>query len=195
MGQELTLSVPTRVTDVNLKIKGGEEVMMQTLTMNRERCLNRELVDSFFRTLRHNSDDVIQQKLNNAGKTDRRAKSARCQEFVKQELFPSWDLRLKAVGFCEKEAFALKQELDEKYGATSVSAGQIREARMDPYAAAERLEAKESHYAQWKDLNRWIGNQHGIERILQRNAANILARSCDPDTAYFTEFEEFRKSL
>ncbi|SCU89329.1 LAME_0E03004g1_1 [Lachancea meyersii CBS 8951] len=195
MGQDLVLNTQIRITDPNLKTKGGDDVIMQTLTMNRDRCLNRKLVDSFFKVLRHNNDDVIRQKLNNTGEKNKKAVNARCKEFVTQDLYPSWDLRLRAIGFCENEASCLKRELDAKHGTESSAQRPILNARMDPYAAAESTAVRESYYQQWRELTRWVDNQRGIEQILQRTAADILARACNPYTSYLADFEKFRKSV
>ncbi|SCU83587.1 LAFA_0D04500g1_1 [Lachancea sp. 'fantastica'] len=194
MGQDLVLEAQVRVTDPNLKTKGWDNVTVQTLTLNRERCLNRELVDSFFRVLRHNSDDVIRQKLNNTKEKNEKAVKLRCKEFVAQDLYPSWDLRLRAIDFCGREASSLKRELDERY-ASDASQRPILEARMDPYAAAESVASKEAHFQQWRELTRWIDNQRRIEQILQRTGSGVLARACDPDTSYIDDFENFRKSI
>ncbi|CEP62807.1 Mix23p LALA0_S06e04302g [Lachancea lanzarotensis] len=194
MGQDLILKAQVRGTDPNLKTKGWDDVTVHTLTLNRERCLSRELVESFFRFLRHNSDDVIRQKLNNTKEKNERAAKTRCKEFVTQDLFPSWDLRLRAIDFCDREASSLKRELDEKY-APDGSHGPVLAARMDPYAAADSVATREAYLRQWSELRRWVDNQRGIEQILQRTGTGVLARACDPDTSYIDEFEKFRKSI
>ncbi|SCU97531.1 LADA_0H06766g1_1 [Lachancea dasiensis] len=197
MGHEITLQVPARVADPNLNFKGQDHAAMQTLTLNRGKCLKRELVDSFFRVSRHNSDDVIQQKLNDTnGPKNDQSKTTRCRQFVEQELYRGWDLRLKALNFCEQEAADLKQELDGKMEAEiRTEKSPVLTARMDPYAAAEDLELRQARYEQWRQLTKWISNQRAVEDILQKNAAKVLTRACDPDTAYIDDFKKFRASM
>lgn len=195
MDKELTLRAPARVLDTNLVTKGGDVAKTEQLTMTRERCLNRELIDSFFGILRHNSDDVIRQKLNNMNNLGAKAKTANCQKFVHEELFPSWGLREAAIRYCEREAQSLKQELDAKYGNSPQLQQPVLDARVDPYAAADNFLQSEAHYKEWKELIRWTETQRKIESILQKNGSNVLNRACDPDTTYIEEFEKFRKNL
>ncbi|CUS21491.1 LAQU0S03e03796g1_1 [Lachancea quebecensis] len=195
MLDHLTLKTPAGVVETNLKTGRSDNATIEALTMTREKCLSRELVDSFFRLLRHNSDDVIKQKLNNIDNLSAKAKVTRCGDFVQRELFPSWDLRHEAINFCEREARAIKKELDSRFGSSHAVERPVLDARMDPYAAADSSSQKEAHYRDWKELTRWIQNQREIEEILQKNGASVLNRACDPDEAYIDAFKKFQVSL
>ncbi|CAR22023.1 Mix23p [Lachancea thermotolerans CBS 6340] len=195
MLDHLTLKTPAGIIETDLKTGKNDNVTIEALTMTREKCMSRELVDSFFRLLRHNSDDVIKQKLNNIDNLSSKAKEARCGDFVQRELFPSWDLRHEAINFCEREAQLMKKEIDGRFGSSHTVERPVLDARMDPYAAADSLSQKESYYHDWRELTRWIQNQREIEEILQKNGASVLNRACDPDVAYIDAFKKFQLSL
>ncbi|SCW00121.1 LAFE_0B09912g1_1 [Lachancea fermentati] len=195
MGNELTINTPTKVLESNLKVKGGDDVHMEKLTITRERCINPSLVDSFLRLLRHNTDDVIRQKLNNVGGTNEKIKSERCNEYVHKELYSCWAVRDKVISFCDNEAASMKKELDANYGGTTETITAASDLRLDPYAAREKQEEKEFHYNDLRNLQRWVQNQREVEGILQNTSNRILQSSCDANTNYIAQFEDFRRTI
>ena len=59
-----TFTAPQSLLETNLTFP-NDEPSLTRITVTRERCVDPSLIDSFLRFLRHGSDDIIRQKLNN----------------------------------------------------------------------------------------------------------------------------------
>ncbi|SCU97141.1 LAMI_0F09032g1_1 [Lachancea mirantina] len=195
MGNKLVIKAPVQVMDLSYQFKGSENLRNMELTVTREGCVDPRLLNSFLRAMRHNSDDVIREKLNNVKDLTTHEKRARCQDFVHNELSGNWRIRDKVISFCENESSQLKTELDQLY-AQNVDASQATvSARMDPYAPRAEQMRKDLEYGDWQRLDAWVKNQREVESILQKSAVSVLNTRCDPNIDYMTQFDDLRRSL
>ncbi|EJS44660.1 YBL107C [Saccharomyces arboricola H-6] len=187
-----SFSAPQSLLESNLPFS-NDEPALTGITITREQCVDQSLIDSFLRFLRHGSDDTIRQKLNNY----RRAPSDggnKCKEFLKQELYPNWQIRNNIISFCEKEAAEMKAETDQRSNGTGKSStDSIIDARLDPYAAREQIEEQESRYKDLNKVRNWVANNRKIEQILTSVTARILRQNCDQNEDYLKQFTQFCK--
>lgn len=183
-------SLPT--LDSNLQFINGEPAVEQ-ITLNRDRCVHPMLINSFLTLLRHNSDDIIKQRLNDYAKPNTGFYSVeeRCASFLESELYPNWATRNKVISFCEQEVIKMKSELDTKQAYTSQSKRAIVEARLDPYAARDLLDEQIYQFSDLNAVTKWVKNNKGIESILQRNTNVILKQNCNQNLNYIDKFWEF----
>lgn len=163
----------------------------QNLTVNRERCINPVLVDNFFRFLRHGSDDVLKQKLNNFKLSG--GNENRCDYLLTKVLYPNWKIRNDIIAFCEGELASMKQELSENSEDTSNMAPVLSE-RLDPYSVKDRASEMESRFKDVKSLENWVSNQKDVESIIQIRTSSLLGESCGVNADYIKKFEEFIKT-
>lgn len=144
--------------------------------LSKETCLNPKGLRAFLKLSRANTDDVIKQRLNSLLNDKQHAKTDICQSFADSILYKGWNDRLAAIEFCDREAVTLKtaiesnqeSELQEKYV----------DPRIDPYAASEFKELKESKYRQLSELQNWVKNEKLIEDIVQSRSIGILTDNC-----------------
>lgn len=189
IGDEVTVSLSEQLFDGNLNFPDYEQ-RTSSLTLNRQRCLDPTLIDSFLRTLRHSSDDVIKQKLNNYNKqTEHQDKSKiqRCNIFLNKELYPNWKVRDQIIDYCAGQAEELKIEIDSKAEA-QVSDASTVDTRLDPYSQRDKQFQQEQRYKQLDDLNAWVSNNRGIESILRNTSDHILKHNCDQNEDYIKKF-------
>ncbi|QEU62839.1 Mix23 [Kluyveromyces lactis] len=163
----------------------------EKLVLNRERCVNPVLIDNFFRFLRHGSDDVLKQKLNN--NKSEGSKDLNCNIFLNQMLYPNWKVRSEVISFCESELKSMKTEVNDKFGSENDSKPLVTE-RIDPYAVKDIISERESHYKDCSSLETWVNNQKDIERIIQIRTSSILSEQCGNDRDYIQEFQNFIKT-
>ncbi|CCC70373.1 hypothetical protein NCAS_0E03030 [Naumovozyma castellii] len=196
MGDDkLTVKLPQIILDSNLRFadsaqdKDDKESLSQ-LTINRQRCVNPTLVDSFLRLLRHGSDDVLKQRLNMYSRDEEMNKC----EVVKEELYENWNIRLDIINFCEEQSRQIKETLDLKYGSNASLSEHKIDPRIDPYAARDQLDSQEAKYAEWKKVKQWVQNNSEIESILQGTSDKILRQKCNQNTDYLKQFyDTFQK--
>ncbi|QHS71468.1 Mix23p [Saccharomyces paradoxus] len=187
-----TFTAPQSLLESNLTFP-NDEPSLTTVTVTRERCIDPSLIDSFLRFLRHGSDDIIRQKLNNYRKGSENGKE-KCKEFLKQELYPNWQIRSNIISFCEKEAAKMKNETDQQCNNNEKSAvAPIIDARIDPYAARERVEEQEARYKDWTKVVDWVANNRKIEQILTSTTEGILRQNCEQNDDYLKQFAQFCK--
>lgn len=187
-----TFTAPQSLLETNLTFP-NDEPSLTTITVTRERCVDPSLIDSFLRFLRHGSDDIIRQKLNNYRKGSINGKN-KCKEFLKQELYPNWQIRNNIISFCEKEAAEMKNETDQQCGNNKkTTAEPLIDARIDPYAARERAEKQEAQYKDWTKVTEWVANNRKIEQILTSTTEGILRQNCEQNNDYLKEFTQFCK--
>lgn len=196
MGNSFTAKAPSSVLNSGSEFPDTPNASeMMDLTVTRERCLSPSLIDSFFRVLRHGSDDVIKQKLNNTKTNSIDSRTSQCKDFIHRELYPSWLVRNRIINFCDREAFELKREIEAKYSTSNADLIPEIDPRIDPYAAREREEQREAHYNDWKRLRNWVQNQREVEKILQIRSNNVLGEVCGHSTDYIEQFKKFSKSI
>ncbi|CAI4055912.1 hypothetical protein SUVZ_02G0110 [Saccharomyces uvarum] len=189
---ERTFTAPENLLESNLTFP-DDEPTLTTITVTRERCVDPSLLDSFLRILRHGSDDIIRQKLNNYRKPSSNSEN-KCERFLKQELYPNWQIRSGIISFCDQEATQMKVETDQKFSNTGSSAiGPLTDARIDPYAARERLEDQEARYRNWTKVKDWVANNRQIEQILTSTTDRILRQNCEQNKDYLKQFAQFCK--
>lgn len=176
--------------DINLHFSTRDK-MVSEITMNRKRCIDSTLVDSFLTFLRHSSDDIIKQRLNNyikKGSTNSE-KIDSCNSFVRRELYPNWEVRNKVINFCEEQSKQLKSELDKTISSElNLNKSEDINLRLDPYSGRDALEKQELRYNDWKRLDRWVQNNQMIESILQNTSDKILKQKCDANEEYLKKF-------
>lgn len=191
--EELVVSAPRgsldNAEDTNLHFSTRDKLVSE-LTINRKRCIDSTLVDSFLGFLRHSSDDIIKQRLNNyikKGSTNIE-KLQSCNSFVLRELYPNWKVRNTVINFCERQSKQLKIELD------NMKAEETNEdinLRLDPYSGREAQEKQELRYNEWKRLDIWVQNNQMVEKILQNTSDSILKQKCDANEEYLQKFWQF----
>ncbi|KAL3230192.1 hypothetical protein RNJ44_01555 [Nakaseomyces bracarensis] len=189
-GDEITVSLSEHLLDGNLNFPDYQQ-RTRNITLNRQRCLDPTLIDSFLRTLRHGSDDIIRQKLNNYNKqTEHQDKSKiqKCNSFLQNELYPNWRVRDQIIDFCASQAEKLKVEIDSK--GEDVVSTKVVDTRLDPYSQRDVLFQQEQRYRQLNDLNTWVSNNKGIESILRGTSDHILKNNCDQNEDYIKKFWE-----
>ena len=189
---ELIVSTSLPILDSNLQFINDEPAVEQ-ITLNRDRCVHPMLINSFLTLLRHKSDDIIKQRLNDYAKPNTGFYSVeeRCVSFLESELYPNWVTRNKVISFCEQEVIKMKSELDTKQAYTSQSKRAIVEARLDPYAARDLLDEQIYQFSDLNAVTKWVKNNKGIESILQRNTNVILKQNCNQNLNYIDKFWEF----
>ncbi|CCE61824.1 hypothetical protein TPHA_0B01510 [Tetrapisispora phaffii CBS 4417] len=205
---EMTLDLSWKQIDPNLIFRdnyyenndikdiSGHE---QQLTLTRARCVNPTLVNSFLNILRHKSDDIIRQRLNdyekivNTGKSGSSeiSKLGKCGYFLEKELYPNWEVRRQAIQFCENESIKMEKELENSSKNSDVSSKSVVEARLDPYASRDRQAEENSRYNELNSVKLWIKNNKKIESILKNTANEILRQRCDQNTDYINKFWTF----
>ncbi|CCF59139.1 hypothetical protein KAFR_0G01060 [Kazachstania africana CBS 2517] len=187
--EELVVEAPTQLTlDANLQFKRqASEVSQKKLVINRERCIDPTLIDSFLSALRHGSDDVIRQKINNYVKdsTTLPSRIDKCNEFVKDELYPNWKLRKEVINFCELQATKMQKELETHSDRRNTT---LVDARIDPYAERDLREQEEMKYMEINKIRNWVKNNVEIENILHYNSDRILKTTCDQNEEYLNKF-------
>lgn len=88
----------------------------------------------------------------------------------------------------------MKAETDRKFSNTGSSAtGTITDARIDPYAAREKLEDQEARYRDWTRVKEWVANNEKIEQILTSTTDRILRQNCEQNKNYLEQFAQFCK--
>lgn len=188
-GDEITVSLSEHLLDGNLNFPDYQQ-RTNNLTLNRQRCLDPTLIDSFLRNLRHGSDDVIKQKLNNYYKqTEHRDKSKiqKCNTFISNELYPNWKVRDQIIDFCAGQAEKLKAEIDAKGDDQNTQVKTV-DTRLDPYSQRDLQFQQKQKYKQLNDLNTWVSNNRGIESILRGTSDHILKQNCDQNEDYIKKF-------
>lgn len=195
--KELTARAPRLFLESNLNFPNSDRTVTE-VTVTRARCIDPTLLDSFLRTMRHGSDDIIKQRINNATEkgSTLTAKNEKCGDYVRSELYPNWIERSKVIDFCKKEANEMKQELDEKYknGAVNSDEPQLN-TRLDPYAERDWKFEQEAKYRQWKGICSWVQNNLQIESILRTTSESILNAKCDANQKYLDDFTEYSKQI
>lgn len=193
MNDSLTLIAPSisseNINEYNLNFKTGDKTTSQ-ITLTKQRCIEPSLLDSFLRTLRHQSDDIIKSKINNytkSGSTNKE-KVILCDKFVENELYPNWEIRFKAIGFCERQAEIMKEDLKENFN--NELQNKTYNLRLDPYAERAAKEEYESHFKDLKDLTQWVENNKTVESILQSTSDSILKQRCNANKEYLATFWE-----
>ena len=191
MDDSITLTAPAidseNIKEYNLNFATGDKTVSQ-ITLTRQQCIEPSLLDSFLRTLRHQSDDIIKSKINNytrCGSTNDE-KLELCNNFVKEELYPNWEVRYKAIRFCEQQAEKMKIELVNKYPERPDK--KEYNLRLDPYAEKAAKEEYESHFKDLDNVTQWIENNKMVESILQNTSNSILNQRCDANTEYLKIF-------
>lgn len=191
MEDSITLTAPVidskASKEYNLNFATGDKTVSQ-ITLTRQQCIEPSLLDSFLRTLRHQSDDTIKSKINNytrSGSTNDE-KLELCDTFVRQELYPNWEIRYKAIKFCEQEAEKMKVELVNKYP----DGPNKREynLRLDPYEERAAKEEYESHFRDLDNVTQWVENNKMVESILQNTSDSILRERCNANIEYLKIF-------
>lgn len=160
--------------------------------LSRGACLNPKGLRAFLKLSRANTDDVIKQRLNSLLNDMKHTKADICNNFTDSILFQSWRDRLGAIEFCDKESVNLEKaiesnqepELQEKYV----------DPRIDPYAAREFKELKESKYKQLKELQHWVHNEKLVEDIIQSRSVEILSDNCGMSD-WTQQFKDWTNSL
>lgn len=186
----IKIRTPEALLDPNLEFANSERTIAE-ITLTRDRCINPSLVDSFLRLLRHGSDDIIRQRIYDYTKKSksRGPLNEKCHQFVKNELYPNWEARTKIIDFCDQQAKQMKDMLDEEYGSeTGNDLKPLVDARLDPYAARDRVKLLQSKYMQWRSVNQWVENNRTIESILQSTSERILKDKCDQNIEYLHDF-------
>lgn len=152
-------------------------------TLNREACVSPKGVRSFLKLSRLATDDVLQQKLNNllnhheSGFLSRKNPQAQCDQFIKEQIYPIWDARVKSIKFCGKEVAEMRAEIDE----TQLRIQHIKKTvdlRTNPYAAQDLQEELELKYADVIQLESWVKNEREIEKIIQQRSLGVFADIC-----------------
>lgn len=192
---QITVRAPQVFLDSNLNFPNRDKTVTE-VTVTRSRCIDPTLIDSFLRTMRHGSDDIIKQKINNATKEGSmlRSRSEKCDDFVKNELYPNWRERGRVISFCQNQALFMKHELDEQYASVGIESERPKiDPRIDPYAERDRITEKESRYSQWRSLNRWVDNNIEIESILRTTSDKILKQNCNQNEEYMKGLLKFLK--
>lgn len=191
MEDSITLSAPAidseNIKEYNLNFATGDKTVSQ-ITLTRHQCIEPSLLDSFLRTLRHQSDDTIKAKINNytrSGSTNVE-KLELCNTFVKEELYPNWEVRHKAIKFCEQQANKMKIELVDKH----LDRPDKKEynLRLDPYAEKAAKEEYESHFKDLDNVTQWVENNKMVESILQNTSDSILKQRCHANREYLQIF-------
>ena len=196
MSEELTARAPRLFLESNLTFPNSDRTVTE-VTVTRARCIDPTLLDSFLRTMRHGSDDIVKQKINNATEkgSTLAAKNEKCGEYIKSELYPNWIERSKVIDFCQRQADMMKQELDEKYkSGGNLSEPQLN-TRLDPYAERDWKFEQEAKYRQWRGIVSWVQNNLQIESILRTTSESILNAKCDANRKYLDDFNEYSKTI
>mgnify|MGYP003362233541 CR=1 FL=1 len=191
--ESITVRAPQVFLESNLNFSNNTQSVTE-VTVTRARCIDPTLLDSFLRTMRHGSDDVLKQKINNATKNDStwRSSSEKCGDFIKSELYPNWQQRNRVISFCQNQASQMKKELDSKYSGSEGDSDEVQVAtRIDPYAERDRKLEKESRYRQWRDVGSWVENNLQIESILRTTSQNTLQEKCNANQQYLEDFKKF----
>ena len=195
---KIDVEAPQRLLEASLNFP-NRDASVTKLTVTRQRCLNPSMIDSFLRLMRHGSDDIVRQRINQYTRreaTEVPSKRERCSEFVQNELYPNWAERMKVLTFCNEQANQLKAELDLKYGgedndnASRDEAARAAAVRLDPYAERDRREEQEAHYAEWRRLKQWVDNNLEVESILRGTTDKVLKQNCDNNEEYLEAFFE-----
>ncbi|SMN21315.1 similar to Saccharomyces cerevisiae YBL107C MIX23 Putative protein of unknown function [Maudiozyma saulgeensis] len=189
--QSITVRAPKVFLESNLNFPNVDTSVTE-VTVTRARCIDPSLLDSFLRTMRHGSDDIIKQKINNVTEkgSTLRSKSEKCGDFVRNELYPNWKERSKVIFYCQYQATLMKEELDVKSN-EMVSDGPQVATRIDPYAERDWKKEQESRFKQWRNVCGWVQNNLQIESILRTTSEEILNQRCDANRKYLEDFEEF----
>ncbi|BAO41976.1 uncharacterized protein YBL107C [Kluyveromyces marxianus DMKU3-1042] len=162
------------------------------LVINRERCINPKLIDNFFRFLRHGSDDVLKQKLNNNKSATNQDRN--CDAVLKSVLYPNWKIRHDIISYCENELNSMQKELNSSSNMDNENQRPIVTERIDPYAVKDMLTEKENRFKDYRILENWISNQKNIESIIQIRTSSVLSEQCGNNRDYIREFENFIKA-
>lgn len=144
--------------------------------LSKDVCLNPKGLRAFLKLSRASTDDVIKQRINSLLNDKKHSKADICDSFASSILYKSWNDRLSAIEYCDQQSVTLEksiesnqeQELQEKYV----------DPRIDPYAAGEFKELKESKYRQLRVLQNWVQNEKTIENIVQERSIEILSDNC-----------------
>lgn len=197
MVNSLVVKIPQPILDSNLRFS-DEVIETKEVTVTRQRCINPTVVDSFLRILRHSSDDIIKQRLNDYSRRNKRNSPIKqsCEKFLNDELYPNWRVRNQVIDFCRNESLHMKEELDfvnsQNPGGKNSKEFNLR---MDPYAEQDQLEKKQVIYSDWNRLEKWIKNNDEIENILQGTSNRILREICNDNEDYLQKFILFNKSI
>lgn len=148
----------------------------QVPELSKEVCLNPKGLRAFLKLSRANTDDVIKQRINSLLNDKKHPREEICTQFSESILYKSWKERLSVIEFCDKESVSLEKsiesnqepELQEKYV----------DPRIDPYAAREFNELKNSKYIQLRELQNWVKNEKLVEDIVQNRSTEILSDNC-----------------
>lgn len=192
----IVVSAPPQISlDSNI-VFADDDISNNQLTVTRERCLNPSLVDSFLSLLRHGTDDLIKQRMSTYGRAGGNGSFSeeKCDQFLAKELYPNWFARDQVLGFCEDEMKQMSSQLSQEYGDQS-SLGQVPrvDSRVDPYAARNQSEERESHFAKVRRLQIWLGNHRQVESILRSNSDRVLKSICDQNANYIKQFWKFQQ--
>ncbi|KAL6940289.1 hypothetical protein ACO0QE_004187 [Hanseniaspora vineae] len=167
-----------------------ESMRFRNLELTREHCVDMSLLTSYFRFLRHYSDDTLQSRLNDSEKPDISSKLRRCENYT-AKLFENWEIRRNIITFCSKEAETLKKELDLTFEQDNAKA--VTAAKIDSYALRDLQNEKNRYYANYNKITQWVRQQEGVESILQDRANDVLRNNCDENRNYLTDFKLFYK--
>ncbi|XP_004182267.2 Mix23p TBLA_0I00890, partial [Henningerozyma blattae CBS 6284] len=190
--KSITVKVPQIILDSNLEF-GDNDIEIKELTVTRTKCINPTLVDSFLRLLRHSSDDIIRQRINDYSKRSKLniSKQDKCNKFVQEELYPNWKARTDIINYCHQQSIQIKNELDSLSSTKDDNSVEEVNLRIDPYGERDCLEEKRSLYNDWDKLQFWVKNNQEIETILQRTSSRILQQTCDENKEYVKNFLEY----
>ncbi|CCH45347.1 hypothetical protein BN7_4929 [Wickerhamomyces ciferrii] len=144
--------------------------------LSRDVCLNPKGLRSFLQLSRANTDDVVKQRLNSLLNSGKRPKEELCEEFTHGIMYKSWKDRLSAIEYCNGQSVELEREIESHQEAELQ--GKDIDPRIDPYAAADFQELKNSKYNQLRQLQNWVKNEKLIEDIVQNRSTGILNDVC-----------------
>ncbi|KAH3902542.1 related to Mic23p [Saccharomycodes ludwigii] len=174
----------------------SEAFLYNNLTITKKDCVNPVLLGSFFRFLRRYSDDVIEQRVNDSITPKSSSKLVHCDNFIKSQLYPNWNIRDNVISYCSNYATSLKRELDTTCSENSESASPpVTETRIDPYAAIDYKNAKTMRYNDYNSVVNWVENQKEIEKILRKRSVNVLLNNCG-QASYLDDFtKSYRNNI
>ncbi|AET39676.1 Mix23p Ecym_4654 [Eremothecium cymbalariae DBVPG len=191
---ELRCKVPTGILNSNNNILTATQ---NELVLNRKGCMNPTYVDSFLGILRRTTDNNINQKTNKILNDDSQDIKPRCDQFIREELYPSWAVRNRIIDFCAAEAGLLKEKLITEYAHLNaeIEPAPIVDARIDPYAPMDLDNREKIFFHDVMRLEEWVRNQRQIEQIVKLTTLRTLGKVCGNNIDYIKAFEEFRCSL
>ncbi|KAH3679968.1 hypothetical protein WICMUC_000711 [Wickerhamomyces mucosus] len=160
-------------TDVNAYPDSPQEPDL----LNLDVCLSSKGLREFLNLSRHNTDDVIKQRLNSRLNDRNYSKSEVCKDFIDTIVIKNWTTRLKVIKFCSYQSELLESQLKREEEPNSTGLGEV-DLRVDPYAIKDLESIKEEKYRQLSSLKNWVANEREIERIVQNRSLEVLQDTC-----------------